>query len=89
MSGYPDDVTQASFDRYWSDRLGDYDESEIDPTPEEYGDGRNRPHRRERLPGCVLCDQLIADGTTFAPPHDASDGCESGKHDHCTCDTCF
>lgn len=23
------------------------------------------------------------------PWHDASENCESGKHEHCTCDTCF
>lgn len=25
----------------------------------------------------------------FAPGHKASPRCESGQHDHCTCDTCF
>lgn len=25
----------------------------------------------------------------FAPNHKASNGCESGKRPHCTCDTCF
>lgn len=23
------------------------------------------------------------------PPHDASRNCESGKHNHCSCDLCF
>lgn len=25
----------------------------------------------------------------FAPRHQASSRCESGKRNHCTCDTCF
>jgi hypothetical protein len=25
----------------------------------------------------------------FAPRHKAADSCESGKHNHCTCDVCF
>lgn len=25
----------------------------------------------------------------FAPRHKASENCKSGKHPHCTCDTCF
>lgn len=45
--------------------------------------------RRERDPECTFCQKLIAEGTTFAPPHDASDGCESGKREHCSCDFCF
>ena len=28
-------------------------------------------------------------GNTFHPSHDASDRCCSGKHVHCSCDTCF
>lgn len=38
---------------------------------------------------CGYCDQLRADGSNFHPSHDASDSCESGKHNHCTCDMCF
>lgn len=36
---------------------------------------------------CAYCDREGAN--TFHPPHDASDRCESGKHAHCSCDTCF
>jgi hypothetical protein len=28
-------------------------------------------------------------GDIFAPRHQASKRCESGKRAHCTCDTCF
>lgn len=28
-------------------------------------------------------------GDIFAPQHKASERCQSGKHPHCTCDTCF
>ena len=55
-----------------------------------------RAERRTMLaPGeCSYCDRErtrnTADGYgPFMPPHDASPNCESGKHNHCTCDTCF
>jgi hypothetical protein len=38
---------------------------------------------------CPTCDALRAEGTNMHPPHDPSPYCESGKHDHCTCDWCF
>lgn len=47
--------------------------------------------RRHKLPPgeCKYCDRERDAGSTFHPPHDASQRCESGKHSHCTCDTCF
>lgn len=39
--------------------------------------------------GCQTCERELAAGNTFFPPHVASDRCESGKYNHCTCDTCF
>lgn len=44
--------------------------------------------RRHKLPPgeCSYCDGVKGD---FHPPHDASDRCESGKHNHCSCDECF
>lgn len=36
---------------------------------------------------CVTCDRHR--GETMMPSHDASPRCESGRHNHCTCDTCF
>jgi hypothetical protein len=44
--------------------------------------------RRHKLPPgeCPSCDREKGD---FHPSHDASESCESGKHNHCTCDTCF
>lgn len=46
--------------------------------------------RRYILSGgqCVTCSQYTP-GDGMLPPHDASDRCESGKRNHCTCDTCF
>lgn len=46
------------------------------------------PIRRCLLPvgECAYCD---ANRDEMMPPHDASSRCESGKHPHCTCDTCF
>jgi hypothetical protein len=45
--------------------------------------------RHSRLgPGlCAYCDAHRSD--TMMPPHDASRFCESGRHAHCTCDTCY
>lgn len=41
-----------------------------------------------RPPGeCSCCDQHRND--KMMPSHTASDRCESGKRNHCTCDTCF
>lgn len=36
---------------------------------------------------CQTCARL-AKGE-MCPPHDASPRCESGKRNHCSCDTCF
>lgn len=38
---------------------------------------------------CSFCVEQENKGNTFFPPHQASENCESGKYDHCTCDTCF
>lgn len=41
-----------------------------------------------RPPGeCAYCDAHRND--SMMPSHTASKRCESGKHPHCTCDTCF
>lgn len=45
-------------------------------------------YQREYVEGCATCDHIKASGG-FGPNHDASRGCESGKHNHCTCDFCF
>lgn len=44
--------------------------------------------RRHRLIAgdCASCD---AADLHVRPPHDASPRCESGKHNHCSCDVCF
>lgn len=48
------------------------------------------PKRHKAPPGeCTTCDRERAQGNDFHPSHDASDRCESGKHAHCSCDTCF
>lgn len=49
------------------------------------------PRRRSQAePGeCAYCDREREAGNSFFPPHDASQHCESGKHAHCSCDTCF
>lgn len=52
-------------------------------------DAANRSHRRSEAPKgeCRYCDENK--GVPFTPYHDPSPYCESGKHPHCTCDTCF
>lgn len=46
--------------------------------------------RHKALPGdCSYCDRERAGNVSFHPPHDASSSCGSGKHNHCSCDTCF
>lgn len=50
---------------------------------------------RKRLSptGRVAIDETCETCRTYrgqmAPPHQASKNCESGGHDHCTCDVCF
>lgn len=50
-----------------------------------------RPRRRHAAPlgECKYCDGERQRQNAFFPPHDASHRCESGKREHCTCDTCF
>lgn len=50
-----------------------------------------RPRRRHKLElgECTFCDHERATDNEFHPPHDASPFCDSGKHDHCSCDVCF
>jgi len=36
---------------------------------------------------CAYCDKWGDE--LVMPHHTASERCESGKHPHCTCDTCF
>lgn len=45
--------------------------------------------RMAPLGECAYCDSERAKGGEFFPAHQASDGCQSGKSSHCTCDTCF
>lgn len=46
--------------------------------------------RHKADPGdCEYCDRERASNASFHPSHDASERCQSGKHSHCSCDTCF
>lgn len=57
----------------------------------------NKPDKNEKyvfmqfaLEGeCTYCDDQKAKGNNFFPPHTARQSCQSGRHNHCTCDTCF
>lgn len=35
---------------------------------------------------CSVCEKYAGQ---FAPAHDASPRCQSGGHNHCSCDVCF
>lgn len=50
-----------------------------------------RPKRLHKAPlgECACCDRERQASNMFHPFHDASEQCESGKHSHCSCDTCF
>ena len=50
-----------------------------------------RKHRRHKLPPgeCKTCDRERWLSNEFHPSHDATERCKSGKHNHCSCDTCF
>lgn len=41
--------------------------------------------RVSRVDDCPTC---VAGGS-FAPPHEASSRCESGRRNHCSCSACF
>ena len=47
--------------------------------------------RRHKAPRgeCEYCDREREAGLAFHPSHDACPRCESGKHNHCSCDACF
>jgi hypothetical protein len=38
---------------------------------------------------CDLCKYAMEHRSEPVPYHDASERCESGKREHCSCDTCF
>lgn len=47
------------------------------------------PRRRHKVDDCPTCWEYSKDGNQHFPSHDASPRCESGRHNHCTCDTCW
>ena len=67
--------------------MNGFDKGEIDPTAALRGPS---DHRHKAPPGeCAYCDAERASGNSFHPPHDARPDCRSGRHNHCSCDTCF
>lgn len=63
-------------------------EQERKPVEEPIRPAWQRRHLAD--PGeCPFCDRMREYGVTFHPDHDASSSCQSGKREHCTCDTCF
>ena len=58
----------------------------MEQTDEQLG-GKRR--HKAPLGECRYCDRERTAATDYHPSHDASDACQSGKHSHCSCDTCF
>lgn len=58
---------------------------------EHAGDTKAIPHPKHNhyrpLGECTYCDAHRSD--PMMPCHVASKNCESGKRNHCTCDTCY
>ena len=50
----------------------------------EFGLSHKRLYRSD---DCAYCQAHKDD--SMMPPHQASSNCESGRYDHCTCDTCY
>jgi hypothetical protein len=42
--------------------------------------------RQDEIANCKYCQENKGQ---MHPPHFASANCQSGRHNHCTCDTCF
>jgi hypothetical protein len=73
-----------------SGEAGETSEAQARPEGQEPGGVAETPTpRRSILPEgeCAYCDRTRSH--SIAPSHDASPNCQSGKHPHCTCDTCF
>ena len=59
---------------------------------ETFPEAFQAPKPKRYHDGCSYCDREYAkngDKLTMMPSHDASSRCQSGGHNHCTCDTCF
>jgi hypothetical protein len=58
---------------------------------QHFDSAHDTKRRRHKAPEgeCTYCDRERATKSGFHPHHDASERCESGKHSHCSCDTCF
>lgn len=56
--------------------------------PEQRNSHPDDRARRIFVVGCSYCESDDCN-FGFCPPHDASPRCESGKHNHCSCDVCF
>lgn len=46
-------------------------------------------NRRKYVEGCSTCEDIRDNCNGFGPKHDASERCQSGWYEHCSCDSCF
>lgn len=67
---------QCSRERFHADSMN--------PTPHLF-----EKVREHLVAGCTTCDRIRREHGGHGPSHDPSARCGSGKHTHCTCDTCF
>lgn len=56
---------------------------------DEKGEKFERIDHTRYYVACSFCQRMKEGGTSFFPNHHASSRCESGKHNHCSCDSCF
>ncbi len=68
----------------------------MEPVTETIEERIKRLEQLEEInPYCKTCKKIFypeyekGNFTVFAPRHKPSPRCRSGKHPHCTCDTCF
>jgi hypothetical protein len=62
-------------------------------TIQEVKDAMKRPDMTDELAevmgNCPYCVSCLSKGDKYFPRHNASMNCESGGHDHCSCDICY
>ena len=58
-------------------------------TGESFVNGMCKGCQEAEKANCNYCIKSKESGDTMMPPHFASRRCQSGNHNHCTCDACY
>ena len=66
--------------RYLAGYGGEYELAEVETEKVTFSDLRQSGWTH----ACRECEDVM-----FGPPHNANPRCESGGHNHCSCDMCF